>query len=342
MKEYEPLKNHTTFRIGGEARYFFVVSSMGELMQAIQYADTKSLPFFILGGGSNTLFQDEGFSGVVIKIITPGVIFGEADSEGRVRATAGAGVSWDTFVETCVSRGLWGIENLSFIPGSLGGAVVQNIGAYGCEIKDAVESVEVFDIDSGQVGKISRDECNFGYRTSLFKTPNEKKYVVLSADFKLSISGNPNLSYADMSRHVAEKGKTPTLLFMREAVISIRQSKLPNVDEVGTAGSFFKNPIITRGEYEAMVKRFPELPGIKEGEDNMKLSAGWLLDHIGGFKGERQGGAMVFEKQTLVIVNDNSASADDVLLLAERMKKKILSETGITLEPEVVVVESHA
>jgi UDP-N-acetylmuramate dehydrogenase len=334
-KEHESLASHTTFRIGGKARYFFVAETANEIRDAVLFAEEKKLPFFVLGGGSNLLFQDADYEGVVIKVGIRGFRF---EKNGDVvKIFAGAGESWEYLVSMVVGGSLWGIENLSFIPGSVGGAAVQNVGAYGSELKDCLESVEVFDTNILTTYTISKDDCKLGYRDSIFKKPEGKNLIITGITLRLSRVGMPNLSYKDVKEYFSGHIGSPSLQEMRIAIVAIRSKKLPDVALIGTAGSFFKNPVITKSEYETLRTRFPECPGIAVGTDLIKVPAGWLLDKVGNFKGMRVGGAKVSDTQALIILNDSSATAKDVRMLAESMQKKIFEETKIKLEPEVVI-----
>jgi UDP-N-acetylmuramate dehydrogenase len=334
IQEHVALAPATTFKVAAESLYFCEAKSLENLKEALLFAKSKDIPFFVLGGGSNTLFSKD-YAGLVIRIAIKSTIFKEgADVEAQV----GAGENWDEFVRTCVEKGYWGVENLSLIPGSVGGAVVQNIGAYGVEFNQVVESVEVFDTELCELKTLSNAECKFSYRTSIFKTDAGKKYIVTGATFRLKKNSEPNLSYKDVADYFNEKNIKPTLPLMREAVIEIRQRKLPDVKEVGTAGSFFKNPIVEKLKYTQLQSRFPGIKGTLISDGLVKISAAWMLDNIGGYKGVRRGEIGVWPKHALVLVNYGSARGEEVLALANEMTEKIKSETEIELEKEVVIV----
>lgn len=336
VREHVLLKNYTSFRIGGPARYFFDGTTLSELKEAILFAKEKSLSVFILGGGSNTLFVQPEFNGVVIHIGIQGVQYEERGA--YVYADVGAGESWDGFVNDAVSRGLHGIENLSGIPGSVGAAPIQNIGAYGCEVKDSIEHVLVLDTETMESRVLSAHECAFGYRTSVFKTDIGKRLVVISVRFRFKKVGVLTVSYKDLAGYFALAKMEPTLSTIRQAVLEIRGRKLPSLSEVGTAGSFFKNPMMHLGYYQMLRQKFPDMPGIAISRDMVKVPAGWLLDHIGGFRGVRRGDAGVWPQQALVLVNFGTATGQEIAALAQSMQEKIKDETGIKLEMEVVVV----
>ncbi len=333
-----PLSALTTFRAGGPARYFFDLSRAEELSLALSFAKQRDLPFFLLGGGSNTLFSDQGFEGVVARFSGGTILF---EKEGNnVLVYAPAGVVWDELVKQAVSAGLYGIESLSYIPGSVGAAPVQNIGAYGTELSDVVESVDVYDLDRDRFLKFSNEECGFGYRNSFFKSPEGKRFLVTGVTLRLSSQGVPNLSYKDVSDHFLRTTpqKTPSLSEVRDAVIAIRKAKLPDVKDVGTAGSFFKNPIIEEAHFEKLKNDFPGMPGVSFGVGRVKVPAGWLLDSVGNFKGFSRGSVGVWEKQALVIVNRGGATAFEIISLAREMAETIWKKTNIALESEVVIV----
>lgn len=337
IRENEPLALHTTFRVGGPARFFIEALDEEDAIEAVRFAKDRELPLHILGGGSNTLFRDTGFPGVVLSVAIPGIEYTDTETEEKILLEVGAGVPWDAFVEESVLRGLWGLENLSYIPGLVGAAPIQNIGAYGVEAKDTIVSVTVLDTRTLEIKKMKSDECSFDYRTSVFKSKEGKYLIVLRVSFLLSREGTPNLSYAGLKDRL--NGQLPSISDIREAVIAIRKEKLPDVSIVGTAGSFFKNPMLRKADFEGLQKLFPDIKALSTGENGIKISAAWLIEHVGGFKGRRQGGASVSPKHALVIVNEGSASADDILTLSSSIQKKIFSETKIMLESEVVIVE---
>lgn len=337
VQEHVPLSEHTTFRVGGPARFFAEVHSTEELRKAVSFAHTNTVPWFVLGGGSNTLVREAGFSGLIIKIVLHGVSFQDANI-GSVLVTAAAGENWDALVAETVARGLWGLENLSLIPGTVGGAPVQNIGAYGVEIKNVLECVEVLNTETNSIETLSADMCQFGYRDSLFKKPEGKKYIILSVTLRLSITPNPNLTYKDVAEHFASSGEEPTLAALRAAIMQIRERKLPNVAEVGTAGSFFKNPFISGEKLAELKQSYPDIRVFPSTGERVKVSAAWLLDHIARAKELSVGDVAVWPAQSLVLVNRGSASATEVESLATQLEHRVAEATGIILEREVVTV----
>ncbi|MBI5401009.1 MAG: UDP-N-acetylmuramate dehydrogenase [Candidatus Yonathbacteria bacterium] len=329
--EQVPLALFTTMRVGGNARFFVRVENIEDLQKAVIFAQERKLPVFVLGAGSNTLFYDEGFSGLVIKIEIKGILYDDAF------VTVGAGEMWDNFVRDAGERNLWGVENLSLIPGTVGGATVQNIGAYGVEACDTIYSVEALDAETMQVKTFLRGECEFGYRESIFK--KNKNLIVLSSTFKLVFDGTPQIGYEDVKKYFTEKKITKsTLVEIREAIVSIRTAKMPEFS-LGTAGSFFKNPIVGAVHYGMLKRKFPEMKAYLQGDGRVKLSAAWLLDKVGNWRAVRHGDAGVHEKQALILVNYGTATANEIISLANEMKKDIKQKTNVDLEEEVVIVK---
>jgi len=329
----------TTMRTGGCARFFVRIENIDNLREVILWAQERNIPIFVLGGGSNTLISDDGFSGLVIKIEIKGIIYNHIN-ESIVRVISGAGEVWDNLVTDVVNNKLWGIENLSYIPGSVGGGVVQNIGAYGMEISHVVYSVDVFVPETMCIKTFSRDECLFEYRNSLFK--NNKKFIIVNVSFDLTLNGISCLTYRDVKEYFLESGMgVCTLMDIRDAIILIRREKFPGPKSgIGTAGSFFKNPIITIGKFEELKKKFPDIKGILQNNNMVKLAAAWLLDHVGNWRGFRDGDVGVYKNQALVLVNYGTAQTSEILSLANKIKSDIKEKINVELEEEVVIVNS--
>src|SRR3989344_7962470 len=331
------LAEFTTFKIGGKADYFCVARSVAELQEAFAFARSCSLPLFILGGGSNVLMRDDGFRGLVVKIeIKNSPLEGSTPPVGGGRdvcIVVGAGESWDALVAETVAHGLWGVENLSGIPGTVGAAPIQNIGAYGSEVKEVIEWVEVLDKNTGDIRKLSRDECGFGYRDSIFKRPEGKDFIVTRVIFRLRRDGAPNLSYKDLAKFFSGK-KLPILSDIRRAVLEIRARKFPDLKTHGTAGSFFKNPIISKEKFKELKKRFPELPGFLF-KSGVKVSLAWILDKICGLKGFEKNQTALWKDQPLVLVNQGGASAREISAFADNIARLVREKTGIEIEREV-------
>jgi UDP-N-acetylmuramate dehydrogenase len=331
VQENIALAPYTTFKLGGPARYFVPVKTAGELTEALAFAKEKSLSVFVLGGGSNVLISEGGFDGLVIKIeIKNGLTVDETS------VAASAGENWDELVAFCAQRGLWGIENLSGIPGTIGGAVVQNIGAYGAVLSQVLTLVAVYDTRDEQVKMLPVAECKFGYRGSIFKQ-EEGRYIVLAATLRLSSLPTPNISYKDL--HARFQGQTPTLKEIRDAVLEIRKAKFPDLLVEGTAGSFFKNPIMSQADAAFLQEKYPEMPIFHMPEtDGVKVPLAWLLDNALHLKGYAVDGARLFEKQALVIAATRKASANDVKKLATFVQEKVFEELKIKIEPEVKII----
>ncbi len=323
------LAPYTTFRIGGPARYFCEIESVDDLKSALNFAKENNLRFFILGGGSNLLISDKGFDGLVIKMSIKGLEF-----NGEF-LTVGAGENWDEVVAVAVERNLRGIENLSLIPGTAGAAVYQNIGAYGVELKDVLESAEVLDKDSGEIKIFLSKDCQFGYRDSIFKTNKDKNLVILKIKLRLFKNKEANTIYHDLAKMF--QGKKPSALELRSAVIEIRTKKLPYPDEVSNAGSFFKNPVISEVQFGHLISTSPDLKGFNLGDGLVKLSAAQLIEKC-GWKGKTFGNVGVSEKHSLVLVNYGKGTAEEIMKLAEDITRSVKDEFGVELESEVEMV----
>lgn len=338
IKENVILAPYTTFRIGGPARYFCEVKTIEEVKNALRFSRENNLRFFILGGGSNILISDKGFDGLVIKMEINGLEF-----NGEL-LSVGAGENWDYVVEEAVKRNLGGIENLSLIPGTVGGAVCQNIGAYGAELKDVLTSVKAYDARTGDIVELSNKECGFEYRSSIFK--NNKNLIVFEAELLLLKSSKPNLSYSDLQKLFSST--QPTISEIRQAVIDIRQAKLPyppnimpqilkNKGHLPNAGSFFKNPVVSESVFENLILKYPDLKWFNSNSGSVKLSAAQLIEKC-GWKGKKYGGVGVSDKHSLVLVNYGNGMVEELIKLAGEIKESVKKEFGIDLESEVEMV----
>jgi UDP-N-acetylmuramate dehydrogenase len=336
ITENQSLKELTTFKTGGNARYFCTVENEDELIQAIGFSKKNKIPFFILGGGSNILVSDNGFDGIVIKIEIKGIKYEESDN--KVKAIVGAGENWDNFVADTVDKGYYGLENLSLIPGTVGASPVQNIGAYGSEVKDTIESVYVLDVKEDEYKIFSNSECHFSYRDSIFKK-EKGRYIVISVTFNLQKEGKLNLSYKDVQDYFGKRqNSNPSLRQVRNAIIDIRTNKLPNLQEYGTAGSFFKNVIVSQSKARELLSKYPELIVHQINDKKVKIPLAWILDNVCGFKGKRKGNVGVYKNQALVLVNYGNASSNEVIDLAQEMVDSVYEKTGIEIFPEVEYV----
>ncbi len=335
IEENIPLGTLTTFYIGGPARFFVRVKNIDELKESIDFARDNALKIFILGGGSNVLVDDAGFDGLVIKIELTGVERLSSDIEQRDTYVAAAGERWDALVARATAMGLWGLENLSGIPGSVGGAVVQNIGAYGAALSQTLAWVEVYDTASGAVVRLSNAQCAFGYRDSVFK--HFTHYVILRAAFEFSPTPSPNLEYRDLTQRF--EGQSPSLQEIRDAVLDIRAHKFPDLAKEGTAGSFFLNPMVSKAQARALQERYPDMPLYTMPETAaVKVPLGWLLDRVLNLRGLAVGKARLFERQALVIAAARGASAADVKALAQKVTQEVKDKIGITISEEVRIL----
>lgn len=336
IQENISLKEYTTFKIGGPARFFCIVKNEDDLIEAINFSKKNKIVYFILGGGSNILVADEGFPGLVIKMEMKGITYEE---DGNIiRATVFAGENWDKFVEETVTKGYYGLENLSYIPGTVGASPVQNIGAYGSEVKDVIDTVHVLDIEKDEYKTLKNFDCKFDYRNSLFKK-EIGRYVVLSVTFILNKKGKLNFNYKDLQEYFTFKRiKNPTLKEVRNAVIQIRQKKLPDLKHYGTAGSFFKNVIVSTSKAQELIKKYPEMIVHIVNEKKVKIPLAWILDHACGFRGVKKGNVGTYQNQALVLINYGNATAKEIIDLAQKMVDGVFEKTGIEIELEVEYV----
>jgi len=328
------LKKYNSFGLDYRVNHMVIVKSVKEAVSLFSGGLHLKKPFLIIGGGTNILFTGN-FEGTVILPWLKGIRI-EAQASEYVIASAAAGERWDKFVEWSVARGFGGIENLSLIPGNVGAVPVQNIGAYGVEVKDTIEKVKAVSTINGKIYEFSRRDCGFGYRSSIFKKEEKGKFLVTRVYFRLATHGTPFLNYGALKEEVEKLGG-PSLKNIREAVIKIRQSKLPDPAVTGNAGSFFKNPVTENSHAEELKSRFPGMPAYPECPGYTKLAAGWMIEQC-GWKGYRQGDAGVHEKQALVLVNHGNAGGREIYNLSEMIKISVEKKFGISLEREVEVV----
>ena len=325
------LKPYNSFSIYANAKRFVSVNSLKELKEII--ASEKNI--FLLSGGSNILLTGD-VDKLVIHLNTKGIIVNDHAAD-EVLLTAEAGENWHEFVLWCVSQNYGGLENLALIPGNVGTSPIQNIGAYGVEIKDVFQQLEAIEISTGKTKIFKNQDCNFGYRNSIFKNELKGKYIITNVTFKLTKKNhNFNTSYSALSALLQHK-ENPSINEITDAVIAIRQSKLPDPKEIGNSGSFFKNPVIHADLFKELTKKYPEIPHYIISENEIKIPAGWLIEQC-GFKGKRFGDAGVHEKQALVLVNYNNASGKEIHSLAKKIQQKVVEIFKIALEIEVNVI----
>lgn len=334
IQEYVSLQPVNTFGVAAVARAFTVIDDVGRLREIIREPLFGRLPHLIVGEGSNILFTCD-YPGLVLHSRIKGIAVVE-ENDRTVIVRAGSGEKWDDFVRYCVDNKYYGAENLSLIPGTVGAAAVQNIGAYGTEASEVITIVNVFDLETGKKLKLSNNECRFGYRTSIFKTLLKDRMFITSVDFRLLKTPGFNLSYPQLAREAAGLDVTQ-LKSLRDSVIAIRRRKLPDPDEVSNAGSFFKNPVMPKGVADTLTRLWPEMPRFDLPDGKIKIPAAWLIEQC-GWKGKQSGHCGTWKQHALVIVNYGNASGKDILDFSENIRKDVKRRFGITLEREVLVL----
>ncbi|GIU83028.1 MAG: UDP-N-acetylenolpyruvoylglucosamine reductase [Pyrinomonadaceae bacterium] len=344
IKKDVPLASLTTLKVGGVARFFVEVENEQELLEAVGFAESKSLRLFILGGGSNVVISDKGFDGLVVKISIKGISL-ISETKQRKIFRVNSGENWDEFVEFCVRRNLAGIECLSGIPGTVGATPIQNVGAYGQEVSETIQSVRVFDLGSHKIFDLENHQCGFSYRASIFNTTQKNRFVILAVEFALEKNGKPRLAYKDLVDFF--KGHNPSLCELRRAVIEIRKSKAMVISDEDinsrSCGSFFKNPIVSLQEYGEVAEKasklgFREVPKYDAGFGKVKIPAAWLVEKAGFQKGYRMGNVGISEKHALAIVNFGNATAKEIIQLKNEIQLRVKEKFGIELMPEPVFV----
>ena len=326
------LKSYNTFGIEVKAQLLIDIESEEELKQVYQSTELTALPKLVLGGGSNILFTKNQRK-AILKINIKGIdVLDQKDHEVRVKV--GAGEIWHQFVLWCLDHNLGGVENLSLIPGTVGAAPIQNIGAYGVELKDIFDSLEAYEIKSGKVRFFDKEQCQFDYRNSFFKGPGKDQYVITSVTFKLTTKPRFDVSYGGIQQRLNDKGLQINIRNISESVIHIRQTKLPDPVKIGNAGSFFKNPIIEKPLYDALKLIHEDLPHYPIDSKNIKISAAWLIEQC-GWKGKRTDQIGVHDRQPLVLVNYGGGKGLDILKLSEKIRVSIQKKFGVDLKPEV-------
>jgi UDP-N-acetylmuramate dehydrogenase len=333
------LKPYNTFSINAKAKYFAEFTNVDELKELLNSKLKIHSQKLILGGGSNILFIKD-FNGLVLKNELHGIELIKEDQH-HYYVKAAAGENWNNFVMHCIKHNYAGLENLSLIPGNVGAAPMQNIGAYGAELKDVFESLEAMNRQDLSIHMFSANDCAFGYRESIFKTKHKGEFIILNVTFRLNKEPVFNTSYGAIEQELEKmRVKELSIRAISQAVINIRSSKLPNPAEIGNAGSFFKNPIITKNRFEELKENYPSLPGFEADAMHMKIAAAWLIEQC-GWKGYRKGDAGVHAKQALVLVNYNNASGEEIFYLSEEIMRSVKKKFDIELEREVNVVNSE-
>jgi UDP-N-acetylmuramate dehydrogenase len=353
IQENIPLAPLTTLQVGGAARYFTELKREDQIGEALEFSRSRDLPLFVLGGGSNLVIADSGWPGLVLKVAIGGIAAPEElkTTGSAMLFTVGAGVDWDDFVAQAVAQNCAGVECLSGIPGSVGGTPVQNVGAYGQEVSDTIESVRAFDRRLDRIVVLPRPACGFHYRSSIFNGAERGRYIILRVNYRLQRGGVPSLKYADLEKRFGAHKVPPTLAEVRQAVIEIRESKgmliapeflnQPDNDS-RSAGSFFKNPIVSEAQFADLAARAAsqglDLPSYPARDAHRKISAAWLVEHSGFSKGYAAGAAGISHKHALALVNRGNARASDILRLKEAVQSGVQKAWGISLEPEPVFV----
>jgi UDP-N-acetylmuramate dehydrogenase len=351
--ENVPMAPYTTLGIGGPARFFIKAKTREQIPDALEFARARSCPVFVLGGGSNVVVSDSGFPGLVLKIELAGIQPLDKESSGRF--SVAAGVEWDAFVQHCVERNLAGIECLSGIPGTVGGAPVQNIGAYGEEASEVISQVQVLDRDSNRITELTNAACRFAYRSGIFNTTHQDRYIILSVDFWLRMDGVPRIDYPDLQKQFAGSVHTPSVRDVREAVLHTRQVKAMVLQEddpdTRSVGSFFKNPILSqddaaRIEMEArsrgLLDHCGSIPQFAASPGKVKWPAAWLIENAGIHKGYVHKNAGISGKHALALINRGGATAQDILELMRLIQDRVQGAFSVGLRPEPVFVGFEA
>ena len=337
MQENISLKPYNTFGVDVKSKYFAEVRSLEELIETLKFSNSKKLPLLFLGGGSNILLTKD-FEGLAIQLNLKGITE-EIIDDNQILVTAKAGENWHQFVMFCLDKNYGGLENLSLIPGNVGTSPMQNIGAYGTEIKDIFESCKVLNLETLQIETFNLEQCKFGYRDSIFKQEGKGKYVILEVTFRLTRTDHKiDVEYGAIKSELENLGITnPTIKDVSKAVINIRQSKLPDPKVIGNAGSFFKNPTIPLSQFESLKQKFENIPGFPNG-DSVKVPAGWLIEQA-GWKGKQIGNVASHKLQALVIINaTGNATGKEIFDFSTMIIDSVKEKFGIKLEREVNII----
>lgn len=328
------LKDYNTFHIEAQADYFAHCQSIDELKELLDRSEFQQNSHFILGGGSNLLFTSD-FEGMIVYPDLRGLqILDQTDSNIMIKVFSGE--IWDNFVGYCVRNDYGGIENLSWIPGKMGAVPVQNIGAYGAEVGDRIVEVEALEISTGKLKTFSNKKCQFGYRDSIFKNEEKGNYVIVAVTFELLKTAPLITDYGSIEARLKNYDQE-NIQAMREIIIDIRKNKLPDPNQIGNAGSFFKNPVVDQKNFAILEEEYPKMPFYKLSSDRIKIPAGWLIEKC-GWKGRKIGDAGVYEKQSLIIVNHGQATGQEIYELSQKIQNDVKDKFGIDLEREVQVL----
>ena len=341
MRDFEnySLRAHNTFGIEAKCSRFLEYENVAEAQEVAGILRESDTPYIIIGGGSNLLLTQD-FDGIVVhsRLMGTGPVSREMQLMGPVPVSCGSGEVWDDVVAYCIAHGLYGMENLSLIPGDVGASAVQNIGAYGAEAKDLIVEVEAVEIASGRLVTFRGEDCGYGYRDSKFKHEWKNKYLITHVTYQLSTTFEPRLDYGNIRSELERKGiTTPTAQQLRDTIIEIRNAKLPDPKVMGNAGSFFMNPIVSREKYETLAVQYEGMPHYDIDADKVKIPAGWMIDQC-GWKGKSLGRAGVHDKQALVLVNRGGATGAEIVALCETIRKDVKAKFDIDIHPEVNII----
>ena len=337
MKDFRnySLAQHNTFGINAKCSRFIEYATTSEAKEAVKSLNNDDMPLLIIGGGSNLLLTKD-FNGIVLHSAIKGI-----DStfiDGGVLVRCGSGENWDEVVAYCVEHGWHGMENLSLIPGEVGASAVQNIGAYGAEVKDIIYKVEAVEISTGKSCFFTNEECKYAYRDSRFKHDWKNKYLITHVTYRLSTIFNSHLEYGNIRAELDKDGiEHPTAQQLRQAIINIRNAKLPDPKVEGNAGSFFMNPIVSMEKFHELQAKYPDMPHYEVDNEHEKIPAGWMIDKC-GWKGKTMGNAGVHSKQALVLVNKGGATGKEIVNLCEQIRKDVTERFGIDIHPEVNII----
>ena len=334
MKTNVNLKPYNSFGFNATAKYFEEIKDVNDLQRLMRMPEYKKEQHLILGGGNNILLTKEFYNGIVIYINNKGIKTVADDGE-KVIVRAMAGEDWSEFVKLMVSKGYYGVENLAHIPGKVGAAPIQNIGAYGMELKDSFLKCEAFNLETGKKKTFDKAECMFGYRKSIFNGMLRGQYVITMVEFQLHKQADLKLDYGNIREYLAQNHiESPTLQQLHDAICAIRDAKLPDVKQLGNAGSFFKNPVIKKDQFEALQQQYPDIPHFDEPDGKVKVPAGWLIEKAGwkGWHNEKVG---VYDKQALVLVQFGDGSGKEIVELSQKIQQSVEEKFGIKIAPEV-------
>jgi UDP-N-acetylmuramate dehydrogenase len=330
------LKSYNSFALDVKAKHFVALENLAEAQELASFLQKEKSKYFIIGGGTNLLFTKD-FDGYIIRFENQEIEIVHEDAQ-HIDICVAAGREWDSFVDYCVKNNYAGIENLSLIPGDTGSSAVQNIGAYGAEAKDCIVEVLGINLNNAQEFSFSQDDCRFDYRFSIFKEKKYSNFLISHVVYRLKKDFTPNFTYAALSSYFAEKdSKSLSISDIRHAVISIRESKLPDHKEIPNAGSFFKNPIVNKEKYERLKAVYPDIVAFSLDENNYKLAAAWLIDKA-GWKGKQKGNVATHQKQALVIINKAKASGKEIVDFSHDIQEDVMKKFDIKLNREVILI----